>query len=255
MTSSGLTCIRPDWQVSSRVHAFTTTRLGGVSKPPYNALNLGLHMGDESSDVVENRRRLIDDFCLPSLPVWLNQTHGTQVVEVSGTSQDTSEAVAILSADGSYTRKADTVLVVLTADCLPVVISDEMGSQVAVVHAGWRGLANGILSVAVQRFSKGSTLHAWLGPAIGADKFEVGEDVRHAFVNRCGSAAEHFAGGDGVGKYWADLYALARIDLHNAGIEHVTGGDYCTHTENEWFHSHRRDGRASGRMATLAWIA
>ncbi len=252
-----LTCLTPLWDVSSRVTAFTTTRLGGVSEAPYDALNLGLHVGDDEQAVRENRRRLQESFALPEPPHWLKQTHSTDVVVI-----DTQDAEAAACADGSWTTSTDSVLAVLTADCLPVVISDIRGTELAVIHAGWRGLAAGILENALARFGSQSELHAWLGPAIGPDAFEVGAEVRQAFIERnplhekCFKAVNKPATSDqpGTEKYWADLYALARNELQQCRSVTVTGGDYCTVTQAEWFHSHRRDGLRSGRMATVAWI-
>ncbi len=252
-----LTCVTPVWAVSSRITAFTTTRLGGVSESPYDALNLGLHVGDDEQAVRENRRRLQESFALPEPPHWLKQTHSSDVVEI-----DTQGVEADGCADGAWTASADTVLTVLTADCLPVVISDTNGTELAVIHAGWRGLAAGILENALARFGAQSELHAWLGPAIGPDAFEVGAEVRQAFIERnplhekCfkagnWSAASSQPGGE---KYWADLYALARNELQQCRPVAITGGDYCTVSQAEWFHSHRRDGLRSGRMATVAWI-
>lgn len=252
-----LTCMTPIWEVSSRITAFTTTRLGGVSKAPYDALNLGLHVGDEESAVRENRRRLQGSFALPEPPHWLNQTHSTNVVAI-----DAQGVEAGTCADGAWTDSVDTVLAVLTADCLPVVISDARGSELAVIHAGWRGLAAGILDNALARFGSQTELHAWLGPAIGPDAFEVGAEVRQAFMERnprhekCFKAGRKSAASvqPGQEKYWADLYALARAELQQSRSVTVTGGDYCTVTHADWFHSHRRDGLRSGRMATVAWI-
>lgn len=245
---ANLSCLVPDWPVSSNVTVLTTTRHGGVSKVPFDSLNLGLHVGDDTDDVQENRRRLVKSFSLPAEPVWLNQTHGTDIVNVLHHPQQGVDA------DGTFTRLPNCVLAVLTADCLPVVISDLQGTQLAVVHAGWRGLAGGILKEALSRFDKDAELYAWLGPAIGPSKFEVGEDVRDVFVRRFDANIEHFRQGEAVGKYWANLYALARTELKNAACQ-ALGGDYCTHTQSELFHSHRRDGKASGRMATIAWIS
>ena len=252
-----LTCMTPVWAVSSRITAFTTTRLGGVSQSPYDALNLGLHVGDDEQAVRENRRRLQDCCAMPEPPHWLKQTHSTDVIAI-----DTQGAESEGCADGAWTASTDTVLAVLTADCLPVVISDTKGTELAVVHAGWRGLVAGILENALARFGTQSELHAWLGPAIGPDTFEVGAEVRQAFIERnplhehCFRAANESAAAcqpDGQ-KYWADLYGLARIELHECRPVTVTGADYCTVTQAEWFHSHRRDGLRSGRMATVAWI-
>ncbi len=242
-----LTCVAPDWQVPANVTAFTSTRLGGVSEPPFDALNLGLHVGDKPDAVKENRQRLQHSFALPAEPVWLNQTHSTVVLD--------ADRSADTAADGSYTCTPQTVLAVLTADCLPVVICDKKGEQLAVVHAGWRGLANGILATAVARFQPASQLQAWLGPAIGPSRFEVGEDVLEAFVSRAADNEKCFVKGEAKGKYLADLYALATSELAMAGCSDVSGGNYCTHVNDTLFHSHRRDGVSSGRMATVAWIS
>lgn len=224
------------------------TRKGGVSAPPFDALNLGLHVGDSADAVMENRRMLKESLSLPALPVWLNQTHGTQILDV------TPEGYDSVDADGSYTCMTNTVLAILTADCLPLVISDIAGTQLAVVHAGWRGLAKGIVNQALKRFDNCAEVCAWLGPAIGPTRFEVGDDVRDAFIQRNVANAEHFADGKVVGKYWADIYALARTELHDAGCK-TYGGEYCTHAQADLFHSHRRDGKYSGRIATVAWIS
>jgi len=245
-------CVKPDWQVDARVRAFTTTRHGGVSKPPYQSMNLGLHVGDDRDDVERNRVLLHQRFALPCEPRWLKQTHGTKVINASNKPLPQSEHP--VDADGIFTRQRNVVLAVLTADCLPVVISDVNGTQLAVVHAGWRGLAAGIISNAVKMFHKASTLHAWLGPAIGPDNFEVGEDVRQAFLESADNDNMHFRQGMREGKYLANLYTLAQQELNLAGCI-VTGGDYCTYAQKSHFHSHRRDGAASGRMATVAWLS
>jgi len=246
-----LTSLVPQWSVSSRVTVITTTRLGGVSKPPFNALNLGLHVDDDPVDVVENRRRVADSFALPDSPCWLNQTHSADVVELI----HPSESHPPTSADGAWTASPNIVLSVLTADCLPVVISNVEGTQLAVVHAGWRGLASGILANALSAFSDSAELHAWLGPAIGPTMFEVGEDVLAAFADRDPNHKTAFKPGKDEGKYLADLYALARAELNSQRPVSVSGGNYCTYTQGNLFHSYRRDGKASGRMATIAWIS
>lgn len=247
---ASLTSLVPDWSVSSRVTAFCTTRLGGVSQSPYAALNLGLHVSDDEECVVENRRRLSDSFALPASPCWLNQTHSSSLQYVVDPGTPSTQ----YSADGAWTDQPDVVLAILTADCLPIVISDTAGSQIAVVHAGWRGLADGIVENALKVFSPDAELHAWLGPAIGPKAFEVGEDVRHVFIARNPRYSTAFAPTQNSGKYLADLYALARAELQLLRNVTVTGGDYCTYTQADWFHSHRRDGVRSGRMATIAWL-
>lgn len=275
---ASLTGIVADWSASTHVTAFSTTRLGGVSQPPFDALNLGVHVGDDAAAVQENRRRLEASFVLPGSPHWLKQTHGIDVVSVAaapaggnsvikvdeagkhrGNTANSRDQGAVqppgpIEADGAYTDQADTVIAVLTADCLPVVISNDDGSAVAVVHAGWRGLAAGILENALAKFSTGESLHAWLGPAIGAKAFEVGEDVVQAFTQRQPASEAAFKPAASVGKYRADLYSLARAELQQSASVLVTGGEYCTFTQADLFHSHRRDGVASGRMATVAWV-
>ena len=245
---ANLTGVVPNWPVSAKVTVLTTTRLGGVSASPFDALNLGLHVGDEPEAVITNRRRLTESFSLPAEPVWLNQTHSTSILDVT---QQHHESVDV---DGAYTCLTNVVLAVLTADCLPIVISDDQGTQLAVVHAGWRGLADGIVRNAINQFNGQSNLHAWLGPAIGPSKFEVGEDVRAAFMQRDEVNAEHFKAGNEPGKYWGDLYALSGTELIRSGCQ-ISGGGYCTHTQADLFYSYRRDGKFSGRMATLAWIS
>jgi len=261
---ASLMTLVPDWGVSSRVSVFATTRLGGVSLPPYDSLNLGLHVGDENAHVEENRRRLQDSFALPSSPYWLNQTHSADVLKLSGKShvaQRKHDGASQLSsniahtADGAWSDGIDNVLAVLTADCLPVVIADTEGTSIAVIHAGWRGLAAGILENAVAAFGSRSDLHAWMGPAIGPCAFEVGEDVLDAFINRNTLHQTSFSPRAAKGKYLADIYALARTELNALGNITVTGGDYCTYTQANWFHSYRRDGVKTGRMATIAWIS
>ena len=247
--------IRPEWAVSPAVSAFSTTRIGGISKPPFNAMNLGLHVGDEPAAVRHNRKFIAETCQLPVEPIWLNQTHGHHVACVETNHEQTVIAQNFENTDGAFTRLRNVVLVVLTADCLPVVLSDKQGTQCAVVHAGWRGLSNGILSNAMRLFDASSTIHAWLGPAIGPMRFEVGTDVLDAFTQYSQCNAAHFRAGKRSGKYMADIYALARNQLTDSGCVEVTGGEYCTHSQSELFHSHRRDGTASGRMATYVWLS
>lgn len=228
--------------------ALTSTRVGGVSRAPFDTMNLGLHVGDEEQAVQENRKRLAERISLPDTPLWLNQTHSSHVENVS------TRCVNDINADGSFTNEPGKVLGVLTADCLPIVIAASDGSQLAVVHAGWRGLASGIVGNALTLFSEAMSLQAWLGPAIGASRFEVGEDVREAFCDIYAGNRVHFASTAVAGKYMADLYALARVELRRHGCESVAGGEYCTYTQSDMFHSYRRDGVRSGRMATLAWM-
>lgn len=240
-------CILPAWSAPPHVSALTTTRQGGVSTGPYASMNLALHVGDDPVAVNENRRRLRLSLPVHTEPYWLNQTHGNRVVSVETDSE-------VRDADGAYTTVPGQVLSVLTADCLPVVLTNGIGTEIAVVHAGWRGLASGILSNAAACFSDTRDMHAWMGPAIGADSFEVGDDVKQAFCENMASHAQFFKPHGVPGKYLCDLYGLARAQLHESDCVQVSGGEYCTFAQAGSFHSHRRDGVPSGRMATVAWI-
>ncbi len=243
--------LRPDWSVSSKVKAYSTTRSGGVSQAPFDALNLGLHVGDDVNRVRENRDLLSQALNLPADPYWLNQVHGNEVVCLSAD----DEAPDVHTADGAFTQATDTVLVVMTADCLPVVLADATGCSLAVVHAGWRGLAAGVLGNALSYFDSNEPVSAWLGPAIGPQAFEVGEEVKDAFITSSLENEIYFKPGDKKNKFMADLYGLATADLNRHRSVNVFGGSHCTVSERDQFHSHRRDGAQSGRMATIAWIA
>ena len=223
-----------------------TTREGGVSSPPWDSFNLGDHVGDDAAHVAENRARLRVQ--LPAEPAWLKQIHGATVVDAG------SDA---LTADASVTRQAGCVCAVLTADCLPVLFCDRAGRVVAAAHAGWRGLAQGVLeaTVAAMQVPPGEVL-AWMGAAIGPRAFEVGDDVRLAFVTQHPEAAAAFVPDpSGVpGKWLADIYQLARIRLNRVGVHAIYGGGRCTFNEADRFYSYRRDG-VTGRMASLIWLA
>ena len=240
------TWIVPDWPAPDTVLALTTTRTGGVSGGPWAGLNLADHVGDAPGAVEHNRIRLGEALGLPASPCWLQQVHGNRVV-------DAAETGVPVQADGAWTGRHGAVCAVLTADCLPVLLCDRAATRVAAVHAGWRGLAAGIIEQAVHTLRlPGRELLAWLGPAIGADAYVVGDEVRGAFVGRQSRAAAAFrpalAGG-----WHADLYALARLRLTACGIATISGGDCCTHRDPERFYSYRRDG-VTGRMATLIWL-
>ena len=237
--------IRPDWPAPPRVRAGFTTRLGGVSAPPYHALNLGDHVGDDPAAVDENRRRLTEALALPAVPRWLNQVHGCRVVSAG-------EVTAGCEADASFTRVPGVVCAVLTADCLPLLLCDREGEGVAAVHAGWRGLADGVVEAAVRRLGlPPERLLAWLGPAIGPERFEVGDEVYRRFVQAHPEARAAFR--PAAGRWLADIYTLARLRLRHCGVEAVFGGDRCTFTEHELFFSYRRDG-VTGRMAAVIWL-
>lgn len=237
-------CIVPDWPAPPGVRALVTTRHGGVSAGPYASLNLGRHVGDDPAAVAENRRRL--GTLLPAEPVWLQQVHGTGVA-------DAGSCAGMPEADAAFARRAGVVCAILTADCLPVLLCDGEGTVVAAAHAGWRGLAAGVLEATVAAMAvEPGRLLAWLGPAIGPAAFEVGEDVRTAFVAGDDGAAAAFTPGR-PGKWFADLYALARRRLERAGVARVWGGGACTYAEPGRFYSFRRE-RDTGRMASLVWI-
>lgn len=247
MSAALVRCLYPDWPAPARVHACTTLRGGGVSRPPFDSLNLAAHVGDDPAAVRENRRRLRAQLSLPGEPHWLEQVHGTEIVELD------DGAAATAAADGAVARRPGVVCAVLTADCLPLLLCDRTGHNVAAVHAGWRGLAAGVIEEALQRLRvPGEELYAWLGPAIGARAFEVGDEVRAAFVAHDRAAAAAFAAHNG--RWCADLYHLARQRLAAAGVRQVYGGSACTWSDATRFFSYRRDGQC-GRMATLIWIA
>ena len=245
--SAGPAWIEPEWPVPRRVRAISTLRTGGCSLGPYASLNLAAHVGDDPVAVAGNRRSLREAAALPGEPLWLEQVHGTAVaVHDAG--------AAAPRADASIATLAGRVCAVLTADCLPVVLTDRAGSRVGVAHAGWRGLVAGVVEATIEALDCApSDLLAWLGPAIGPAAFEVGPEVRDAFTTRLPSLAECFVA-NARGRLQADLYGLARLVLQRAGVTAVHGGGWCTHEDRARFFSHRRDG-ATGRMATLAWLA
>ncbi|MGF1741147.1 peptidoglycan editing factor PgeF [Vibrio profundum] len=237
--------IVPAWKAPKTVKAFASTRYDGYSVGPYQGLNLGQHVGDDVETVQRNRSRFAELAMLPSPPVWLNQTHSTAMIELS------KPAHEIPDADGSYSQIAGVVCTVMTADCLPILLTDTAGSQVAAVHAGWRGLANGIVEKAVHTFN-GNVL-AWLGPAIGHNSFEVGHDVRETFLSHDGQAEKAFVSRGSNGKWLADMQLLAKQRLSDVGVTNVTSSNMCTYQDSERFYSYRRDG-VTGRQASCIWI-
>lgn len=237
--------IIPDWPAPANVRAVTSTRLGGVSLPPYDSLNLGDHVGDDPLAVAENRRRLCDELGLPAEPCWLSQVHGTSCCDAALISAGTE-------ADALFAARPGVVCAVLTADCLPLLLCDVAGERVAAVHAGWRGLLNGVIENSVRKMGVGSEVLAWLGPAIGPAAFEVGEEVRAAFISHDPLAAEAFVSA-GEGEWLADIYRLARQRLAACGISRIYGGELCTYSDGARFYSFRRDG-PTGRLASLIWM-
>lgn len=243
--------IIPDWPAPGNVRALFTTRKGGVSNGvngTYASLNLGAHVNDNSADVAHNRALLRR--YLPSEPKWLKQVHGTSPVSVDHVT------AAIPEGDAAFSREQGTVCIVMVADCLPVFLCDATGTTVGIVHAGWRGLAGGIIerSIAAMQMDCGK-LMAWLGPAIGPDRFEVGADVYETFVQHDERAAQAFVsrGDHDEGKWLADIFQLARQRLASMGITEIYGGGICTFSDPGRFFSYRRDGE-TGRMAALIWL-
>ena len=241
-----LELIQPDWPAHSRIRSVSTTRNGGVSKAPYDGLNLGDHVGDLEQAVHSNRRLVAEACNLPRGPAWLEQVHGTDIADAATVTES-------CQADGAFTDKPGTVCVIMTADCLPVLLCNRSGTKVAAVHAGWRGLLNGVIEQAVDRFNEPvDELLVWLGPAIGSRAFEVGDEVRTEFVQSDEEAITAFEN-NRPGHWLADIYQLARVRLQKRGIRSIYGGGECTYTDAGRFFSYRRDG-VTGRMATLIWI-
>lgn len=240
--------ILPNWPAPANVRALQTTRNGGISQAPYDSLNLGSHVEDNPLDVARNRQ-LLNRF-VPTEPVWLNQVHGTVVV-------DASETTCVPDADASYTRARNAVCAAMTADCLPVLLCNREGTVVAAAHAGWRGLCDGVIEATISAMNEPSeNLMAWLGPAIGPQAFEVGAEVRQEFIAQHDAAIDAFLPIAG-GKWLGNIYQLAQQRLKRAGITEIYGGgvdeDFCTYTDRERFFSFRRDGK-TGRMASLIWL-
>ncbi len=235
--------IEPDWPVDASVHAATTLTTGGVSQPPFTSLNSALHVGDNQTQVLKNRQIIKNMLQLPAEPCWLQQVHGNKIV-----CADNHHAVPV--ADGSFSEQPGVVCVVQTADCLPVLMASADGQKIAAIHAGWRGLLAGILNKACDIMTD-KHCAVWLGPAIGPECFEVGEEVRQAFVQKSVEFSPAFKQ-KSESKWLADIYQLARISLAQSDVENIYGGQFCTVTDASRFYSYRRDGQ-TGRMATLIW--
>lgn len=235
--------LTPQWPAPAKVKTCITTRSGGVSVAPYDSFNLGEHVGDDPKAVVKNRQRLVS--LLGCKPAWLQQVHGVAVVEAN--------PACVLEADASWTNKPNTACTVMTADCLPVLFCDRAGTRVAAAHAGWRGLAAGVLEATLAKLAvPADQVLVWLGPAIGPQAFEVGLEVREAFVAHHAQAAAAFKPSTHADKCMADIYQLARIRLAACGVEAVYGGDFCTVTDPRFF-SYRRSAQ-TGRFASLIWL-
>lgn len=249
--SNTIRLLQPDWPVPARVHAVVSLREGGVSNAPYHSLNLATHVGDVLADVLVNRRRL-RAFCqLPSEPIWLNQVHGCDVVDLDALSHETAQ---LIDADASISRRCGTVLAILTADCLPIFFTNRQGSVVMLVHAGWRGLAENIIVTAVKKMDQPvEDVLAWIGPGIGPKAFEVGAEVRDCFLTKKTANEAHFYQVQ-EGKYYADLVAIALWQLQRLGVGWCGASHACTYTQAKDFYSYRRDGQ-TGRMASLLWLS
>ena len=241
--------IEPDWPAPGNVRALSTTRDGGLSEGVFAGLNLGAHVGDEPARVEATRARLQQAAQIPGPLNWLNQVHGIAVHPVS------NEYDGAPDADAACTQQAGQACIVMTADCLPVLFCDRAGTVVAAAHAGWRGLKEGVLeaTIAAMGCEQGEIL-AWLGPAIGPTAFEVGGEVRDAFMAEQAEAVAAFVPSANDGKWLADIYRLARLRLARAGVNAVYGGEFCTFSDGDQFYSYRRDGQ-TGRMASLIWLA
>lgn len=237
--------ITPDWPAPPSIKALTTTRHGGMSHSPFHTFNLADHVGDEPDRVATNRHLLHKKFSLPTQPIWLNQTHSTHII-------DAATVTGIPTADASYSNKPNVVCAVLSGDCLPLLICDKAATVVSAIHAGWKGLANGVIENTINTLPvKPSDLLVWLGPAIGDQVYEVGWNVVSAFTQHDPAAIDVFVPLDST--HWlANLYALARMRLSRLGVTQIYGGNHCTYTEKNLFYSFRREG-ITGRMATLIW--
>ncbi|MGH8401595.1 MAG: peptidoglycan editing factor PgeF [Gammaproteobacteria bacterium] len=238
--------ISPNWPAPAKVRAASTTRDGGVSSGPYTSLNLGDHVGDAADAVNENRRRVSEALNLKQAPRWLQQVHGTRIARLDG-------GAITGSADAAVTARAGEVCVIMTADCLPVLLCDRSGAVVAAAHCGWRSLVAGVLENTVMAMQVPATeLLAWLGPAIGPEVYEVGDEVMQAFVDKDVHATAAFRHKPNE-KWLCDLYALARMRLEMLGVKEIYGGGFSTFTDKQRFFSYRRDGEC-GRMGTFIWI-
>lgn len=238
--------LRPGWSAPTQVHAAFTLRTGGVSVAPFDSLNVAAHVGDDVPAVAENRRRIRRQLRLPAEPAWLQQVHGVRVANLDA-------STSLTEADAAMTRRTDRVCAIQVADCVPVLFATRDGTAVAGAHAGWRGLAAGVLEATVEALGvDAGELYAWLGPGISRKHFEVGDEVRAACIAGDAEAGAAFERNP-RGRWQCDLYSLARRRLARLGVREVSGGDGCTYADPERFFSYRRDGRC-GRMAALIWL-
>lgn len=236
-------CLIPDWPAPSNVHAAVTLRFGGVSLPPFDSLNPAFHVGDDPAAVEKNRQLINAGLKLPAEPFWLEQIHSNRALEAN-------PEISSRQADAGYSGKPSHVCVVMTADCLPILMCDRQGQFVAAIHAGWRGLVSGIIENTLAAMPNRDWL-VWLGPAIGPESFEVGEDVREAFMQKSPEFSAGFRRGK-PGKWLADIYVLAKVQFSQLRIKNIYGGGFCTVNDAQRFYSYRRD-KQTGRMAALIW--
>ncbi len=230
--------VYPNWPVPKYVKAFTTTRQQG---------NFAMHTGDNLARVQRNRQQLIEDYQLPSAPCWLQQTHGTNVINLD------SKSPQLMTGDAAFSKQPQKICAVMTADCLPLLLYSPTSDHVAAIHGGWRGLAAGIINHSIATMvTKPHHLLAWLGPAIGPEKFEVGEDVLHAFLKLDRYHEEFFKQVDG--RWLANIYSIARHELTKLGVSEIYGGSYCTMLQDNLFYSYRHDGDKTGRMVSLIYL-
>jgi YfiH family protein len=239
--------IVPNWPAPKQVKALTTCRNGGVSDGAYSSFNLAQHVNDDATAVTRNRAALVAELELPADPAWLDQVHGVDVVELNQLNRQT-----ISQADASLARTQGRVCAVLTAECLPVLFCKQDGSAVAAVHAGWRGLLAGVIEKTIAALGDKEQILAWLGPAIGPGRFEVGTEVKEAFVTKSSVMQQAFRQTDKT-HHLADLYALARMTLIQCGVKRIYGGEHCTYNAADKFYSYRRE-PITGRMVSLIWL-
>jgi YfiH family protein len=244
------TFLTPDWPAPAHIRSLQTTRLGGYSQPPYDSMNLGDHVGDAPAVVAQNRTAV--SLVTGNPPCWLQQVHGTAVFDLDHDALPTDGSTPV--ADAAISREAGKVCVIMTADCLPLLFCDRAGTVVAAAHAGWRGLCDGVIESTVAAMQvPAREILVWLGPAIGSTAFEVGEEVRAAFIAQSLEAASAFHPSPAAnGKWFADIFALARQRLHALGVDAIYGGGVCTVSDPARFFSHRRSAPC-GRLATLIW--
>lgn len=240
--------IQPNWPAPQQIKAYTTLRSGGVSQSPFDQFNLAEHVGDNPENVSANREILQKNLHLPADPIWINQTHS--IITIPALPENKGK-----EADASYSDKNNHVCAVLTADCLPILLCNQAGTHVAAIHGGWRGLAHGIIAATIKalQFPAGEVL-AWLGPAISAANYEVGDEVRDQFISLDPESIYAFTPSPRQ-RWQANLYAIAKLQLLRAGVTSIYGGEFCTFADPKRFYSYRRDGSQTGRMASLIWIS